>query len=188
MKTFPICVSAVPAVTLILVLSGCSRDTPEPAKAPIASGAVPPIVVRPPATSKETASAEAETAPAGVKVAAQCAEDSGEVPLTVHLESEVRDGSGTPPYSYLWDFGDGSPFATTNNVEHVYKIPGYFRAHIIVTDKTGATSMDYIDVDVEREGEDPAGSRLTPLEAFAILKKAQEERAAAGSAGQDKEP
>ena len=97
--------------------------------------------------------------------------------MTIHLESEVREGSGKPPYSYLWDFGDGSAFGNTSAVTHVYTFPGRFRAHIIVKDSAGSISMDYIDVDVESpDGETHSVPPMTAAQALEILKKGQEAR------------
>ena len=162
----------------IVIATGCSRDEPAQRPHPVASAA-PAAAAAVPA-----AAAAANRVATGVKVLASADEDSGESPLTVHLESKVREGSGTQPYSYLWDFGDGTPFGDTSAVTHVYKIPGTYRASIIVTDAKGGTDQDYVDVEVEVEDENPDGDRpqsapLSPKDALEIFQRAQKAAEAA---------
>ena len=60
--------------------------------------------------------------------------NSGTPPLTVFLSS--FPAGGLPPYTFLWDFGDGSPNATTQNAVHTY-VQGDFAATCTVTDTLG---------------------------------------------------
>src|SRR5207249_5253570 len=46
---------------------------------------------------------------------------------------------GTPPYSFSWDFGDGSAVGTTNPVTHTYTTAGVKKCALTVTDSIGAT-------------------------------------------------
>jgi len=48
---------------------------------------------------------------------------------------------GVPPYSYHWDFGDGS-VATEQNPTHVYTTEGTYTVTLTVTDSDGNTSID----------------------------------------------
>lgn len=70
----------------------------------------------------------------------------GPPPLSVHLTSDVEDG--TPPYTYAWDFGDGSPTSSDPNPTHVYTQVGDFTATLVVTDAGGDQDSDYVDVSV----------------------------------------
>lgn len=63
----------------------------------------------------------------------------------VWFYSEI--GGGFPPYTFEWDFGDGTT-ETGNNVPHVYKNDGKFTVTLTVTDDKGnsttETRTDYI--------------------------------------------
>lgn len=56
---------------------------------------------------------------------------SGAAPLTVTFS--VTPTGGTEPYTYAWDFGDGST-GTDQNPSHTYTIPGAYSAQVTVTD------------------------------------------------------
>jgi PKD repeat protein len=161
-------------VTMFLSVTACSRDEPELPGEPIVVRAAPlPKSSAQPAPAARSAVEDAP--PDGVRVLVSSDEDSGEPPLSVRLEAQVREGSGTPPYTYNWDFGDGSPFASTGSVTHVYKIPGSFRASVVVTDKTGKTDQDYVDIDVEHPDSETADvNPMTNAQALDILKKGQQ--------------
>jgi hypothetical protein len=159
-------------------LAGCSKDDagtpveqiPRQAAPPAAPVAAPRPAEKPAAGAASAGSEEAP--PSTVKVLVTNDEDSGERPVTVHLEAQVTEGSGTAPYTFLWDFGDGSPFATTAAVTHVYSVPGSFRASVVVTDAKGDTDQDYADVDVERpDKEAPRVAPMTREQAVEIFKK-----------------
>ena len=50
-----------------------------------------------------------------------------------------RIGGGFPPYSYEWDFGDGST-STSKAPTHSYKSVGYYTVMLKVTDDEGNTN------------------------------------------------
>jgi PKD repeat protein len=75
----------------------------------------------------------------------------GGVPHTVKLGVDVVDGTGSPPFKYRWDFGDATEFSDDKSTTHVYKIPGSFRASVIVTDSKGDTDQDYVDITVNED-------------------------------------
>src|SRR5690606_20735666 len=45
--------------------------------------------------------------------------------------------TGNGPYTYTWDFGDGSPVATGNNPTHTYANSNTYNVKLIVTDVNG---------------------------------------------------
>jgi PKD repeat protein len=57
---------------------------------------------------------------------------SGQVPLNVAFTGSAA--GGTPPYSYNWNFGDGSATSATQNPGHTYNNPATYTATLTVTD------------------------------------------------------
>lgn len=59
--------------------------------------------------------------------------------------------SGTPPFSYRWTFGDGSPASTATSPTHLYSAVGSYTVKLVVTDGHGcmdsAAIPGYINVD-----------------------------------------
>ncbi len=45
--------------------------------------------------------------------------------------------NGTSPYSFLWNFGDGSPTSAAQNPTHTYAIEGLYTANVTATDAVG---------------------------------------------------
>jgi PKD repeat protein len=69
---------------------------------------------------------------------------SGQVPLTVNFTGTAS--GGTPPYSYSWNFGDGSATSTAQNPSHSYNTAGTYTATLTAKDssspqKTASSSV-----------------------------------------------
>ena len=65
---------------------------------------------------------------------------------TVQFSSEgSRDPDGGV-ITYSWDFGDGSPVSTEPNPTHTYNAVGTYRATLTVTDDTGKTGTDDVQI------------------------------------------
>lgn len=64
--------------------------------------------------------------------------EPGPYPLSVNFSSGGTTG-GNPPYSYMWEFGDGSN-STSGSPNHVYTSPGTYYVSLEVTDSSGNTS------------------------------------------------
>src|SRR5207302_2035020 len=68
-------------------------------------------------------------------VSASANPTAADAPVTVSLGATPSGGS--LPYSYSWDFGDGSALGTTQNPSHVYASAGTYTASVTVTDANG---------------------------------------------------
>lgn len=80
----------------------------------------------------------AVAAPPNPSVTVVATPPNGVFPLAVTLNA--TGASGTPPYSFSWNFGDGSAGATGPGVVHVFTYPGTFRVEVTLTDVMGATA------------------------------------------------
>lgn len=48
---------------------------------------------------------------------------------------------GTTPYSYVWNWGDGSPNSTIGYPSHTYSVPAYYNICLTLTDANGCSSL-----------------------------------------------
>jgi len=81
---------------------------------------------------------------APIVVTADANQPCGEVPL-----NEIFSGTatgGTPPYSYSWDFGDGTPNSSYQNPSHSYLVAGKYTATLTVTDSASLTGVGTVDI------------------------------------------
>ena len=98
--------------------------------------------------AEEADGGDAKAEPGALTAFADVDASSGDAPHAVKLSVEVVDGTGNPPFTFIWDFGDATEFSTDRDTTHTYKIPGNFRASVIVTDSKGETDQDYYDISV----------------------------------------
>src|SRR5918992_2579140 len=73
----------------------------------------------------------------------------GIAPATFEFEANVT--GGTEPYTYSWDFGDGSVEIDVDDetMEHTFDIAGTYNVDLTVIDSTGRTASDSILITVE---------------------------------------
>jgi hypothetical protein len=76
-------------------------------------------------------------------------------PATFLFETDPEGGTG--PYTYSWNFGDGSPQVTEEDIEHTFANPGMYVVTLTVTDSTGQTVTDRREVNVR-----PAATTTEP--------------------------
>ena len=84
--------------------------------------------------------------PINPSVSATATPSSGSAPLQVNFSA--TGSGGFSPYTFSWDFGDGSPTATGASVLHVYSGYGDFTVVVTLTDYYGATATDNVTVAV----------------------------------------
>lgn len=140
-----------------LALAGCSREEPPPPAAPAAAKPAAPAAAAQPASDAAAKVATNDprlhdnpTAeePGSLTGFVDADETLGNAPLSVKLTVDVIPNTGVPPYTYTWDFGDATEFSNEQSPTHVYKIPGNFRASVIIKDSKGEYDQDYIDIAV----------------------------------------
>jgi PKD repeat protein len=133
-----------------LLVAACSKTPEQPAAkatATPAAAAIAPSPAAPGPAGQAQAPAPAEE----LYVDLEGDPDEGPPPLAVKWTSTVEDG--TPPYTYKWDFGDGSAPASDANPTHKYEKEGEFTATLTVTDSKGLTGSEEYDILVEKEEE-----------------------------------
>jgi PKD repeat protein len=86
-------------------------------------------------------------------VIAEAEPDEGAPPLKVQFTASVEEEEGAP-FSFKWDFGDGSS-STEQNPVYTYTKVGEYTATLSVTNAKGNKGTDEIDVFVETD-EEPA--------------------------------
>jgi PKD repeat protein len=91
--------------------------------------------------------AAAPTEPLTVEITSSDTE--GQVaPATFDFEANVT--GGTVPYTYSWDFGDGSVESDDDeSIDHTFDVAGNYTVTLTVTDSTGRTVSDSILITVE---------------------------------------
>ena len=74
----------------------------------------------------------------------------GAAPLAVGFTGGAANGQ--PPYTYSWDFGDGSPTSTLQSPSHNYLAEGAYTATLTVTDAAATTATDSVTITVDDSG------------------------------------
>jgi PKD repeat protein len=81
---------------------------------------------------------------------------SGQVPLNVAFTGSAA--GGTPPYSYSWNFGDGSATSTAQNPSHTYSSAGTYTATLTVTDSAAQTASSSVSITASPIAGTPPGA------------------------------
>ena len=84
----------------------------------------------------------------------------GPAPLTVYFMATAA--CGVPPYTYDWDFGDGSAHGDVNDPTHTYAAAGTYQAAVTVHDSTGASAAGPA-VTIKATGAPPTISAVSKL-------------------------
>lgn len=114
-----------------------------PAKAPVVAAAASP------AAEAADAADGGEEGDEILMVWAEAEPDEGAPPLEVQLKADVSGGVGERKVK--WEFGDGSPASSDVNPKHKYDKAGTFRASVEVSDASGDSDSDYVDIEIAAE-------------------------------------
>ena len=125
----------VMGLMMMAIAPACTRTEEKPVPSPT------PVV--------SPAAAEAQEGDEILMVWAEAEPDEGAPPLSVQLKADVSGGQGERKLK--WDFGDGSPPSSELNPTHKYEKAGTFRASVEVSDATGDSDSDYVDIEVGSE-------------------------------------
>jgi hypothetical protein len=79
----------------------------------------------------------------------------GVAPATFEFGTDIR--GGVPPYTFDWDFGDGSQESNSESVVHTFDEPGTYTVTMTVVDSVGQAGSASIGITVEEGlvGEQP---------------------------------
>ena len=151
--------TSVGALAVLSAASCTPSENKSPAPAPtatkVAAAAAPaPAAAAASPAAAAAAGATAETAGTEegdeiLMVWAEAEPDEGAPPLEVQLKADVSGGVGERKIK--WEFGDGSPASTELNPKHKYEKAGTFRASVEVSDASGDSDSDYVDIEIGSE-------------------------------------
>lgn len=142
--------TSIGAIALLSATS-CTHSENKTAAAP--SPAASPA--KAPAVAAAAPSPAAENADGGeegdeiLMVWAEAEPDEGTPPLEVQLKADVSGGVGDRKVK--WEFGDGSPASSELNPKHKYDKAGTYRASVEVSDASGDSDSDYVDIEIAAE-------------------------------------
>ena len=133
------------AASLVTLIACGGSDTPKGPDSTSTTGSRPQASV-----TTTTVEEEYE-----LDVIAEAEPDEGAPPLKVQFTASVEEESGGP-FSFNWDFGDGSK-GTEQNPVHTYAKVGEYTATLTVTNQKGNKGSDEIDIFVETDEEGSGG-------------------------------
>ena len=143
MRSF-VLLAGVVAGFVMLVGCGGSEQTGAPATPASTAVAKPPGTVPPAGTEEDEGEYELD-------VIAEAEPDEGAPPLKVQFSASVEEETGGP-FTFSWDFGDGTK-STEQNPVHIYEKVGEYTAALEVTSQKGNKGTDEIDIFVETDEE-----------------------------------
>src|ERR671919_472051 len=81
----------------------------------------------------------------------------GVAPATFEFQANLT--GGTEPYTYLWDFGDGSEESDEQTVLHTFEEAGIYNVVLTITDENGEEASDNLEITVD----EPSPTIAEPL-------------------------
>jgi PKD repeat protein len=83
----------------------------------------------------------------------------GFAPATFEFEANITGGD--EPYTYLWNFGDGSEESDEQTVEHTFEEAGIYNVTLAVTDTDNQDASNSIEITVEEPAEEGGEAATT---------------------------
>ena len=83
----------------------------------------------------------------------------GIVPATFEFQANLT--GGTEPYTYIWNFGDGSEESDEQTVLHTFEEAGTYNVTLAATDTDNQNALDSIEISVEELAEEGGGEAAT---------------------------
>jgi PKD repeat protein len=136
----------------VLSAASCTPSENKSAPVPTATKAAAPAAAAASPAAAAAADADAAATEEGdeiLMVWAEAEPDEGAPPLEVQLKADVSGGVGERKVK--WEFGDGSPASNELNPKHKYDKAGTFRASVEVSDGSGDSDSDYVDIEIGGE-------------------------------------
>lgn len=133
----------------VLSATSCTPSENKTSAAPSPITATSPAQAAIAPAASPGAEADAEEGDEILMVWAEAEPDEGTPPLEVQLKADVSGGVGERKVK--WEFGDGSPASNEVNPKHRYEKPGTFRASVEVSDASGDSDSDYVDIEIAAE-------------------------------------
>jgi PKD repeat protein len=90
----------------------------------------------------------------------------GVAPTTFEFQANLTGGA--EPFTYVWDFGDGSEESNEQTVSHTFEEAGTYNVTLGVTDTDNQTASDSIEITVEEAAPPPPTTITEPLTAEII--------------------
>src|SRR5215213_3633166 len=81
------------------------------------------------------------------------------VPATFEFQANLT--GGTEPYTYIWNFGDGSEESDEQTVLHTFEEAGTYNITLAATDTDNQNAFDNIEISVEELAEEGGGEAAT---------------------------
>jgi PKD repeat protein len=81
------------------------------------------------------------------------------VPATFEFQANLT--GGTEPYTYIWNFGDGSEESDEQTVLHTFEEAGTYNVTLAATDTDNQNAFDSIEITVEELAEEGGGEAAT---------------------------
>src|ERR671922_30828 len=137
-------------ITAVSALSVTVAESVTEPAANVTDGTLTNETVTPPALEEEEATeeelGEAEsTELLTAEIISNATE--GVAPATFEFQANITGGA--PPYSYTWDFGDGSEGSDEQTVEHTFEEAGTYDVSLVVTDADNEEASNSIEISVE---------------------------------------
>lgn len=136
----------------VLSAASCTPSENKTAAAPSPAATAAKAAAAAPVAASSPGAEAADTGEEGdeiLMVWAEAEPDEGAPPLEVQLKADVSGGVGERKVK--WEFGDGSPSSNDVNPKHKYEKAGTFRASVEVSDASGDSDSDYVDIEIAAE-------------------------------------